>query len=261
MVDSLLVIAATLQDIPPAHDPLIYRFRMHRGIHESYVGDKQVAESMLRTAYEEARTRLGEEERVVRDLRSELGNLLLRALQTEAARIILEQNVEIETRLAGPDHPVTLKAVNNLGMVYRQLADYPRAREMLSRALDTKIRTLGPAHPSTATGHHNLALVLRELGELDEAESHHVPAVAVADTLFRPEDPRVPHFRSGYAGTLFRMGRHAEARRLHLDSQAALVEMYGLDHARIQAICQELADSCEALGYTDEAAKWRLMIR
>ncbi len=258
--ESLLVLAEPLLKFAAPSADYVFRLQMHRGMIIGYAGEFEASEKILREALNEALVQIGEEARTARDLRSELASTLLRARKTEAARDQWMALVELETRLSGPDHPVTLKIVNNLGMAYRQLENYELAREMLGRSLDIKLRTMGPDHPSTATGYHNLALVLRELGELELAESHHLPAVAIADTLFRPEDPRVSHFRSAYAGTLFRLGRLTEARDLHLVSFQALIDRYGNEHPRIVAICEEMTAIQESLGDPVDAARWRARI-
>lgn len=240
--------------------PVRLRARLLRGMIASARREFEAAESTLASAYEEAVAQLGSESRIALDLRSELAAVYWRSNQPEKARDSWAATLEIDTRVYGPDHPATLKSVNNLGMVYRQLEDYARAKEMLERSLISKPQLLGADHPSTAIGHHNLALVLRETGESEDALLHHLKAIAIADRLFTGDDPRRPHFQAGYAGTLFRLERYDEARAAYLGCYEPLLAIYGSEHPRMQGIFKELEQTNDRLGDDDAAEKWRALI-
>lgn len=70
----------------------------------------------------------------------------------------------------GPEHPDTLKAVNNLGQSRSRQNRREEAEALYRRALDGRRRVLGNDDPFTLVTMNNLADLCRATGRLDEAE-------------------------------------------------------------------------------------------
>jgi tetratricopeptide (TPR) repeat protein len=70
----------------------------------------------------------------------------------------------------GPDHTMTLQAVNNLGVLYRDQGKLAEAEQMYQRALIGKEKALGLDHISTLETVHNLGILYWNQGKLAETE-------------------------------------------------------------------------------------------
>jgi serine/threonine protein kinase/tetratricopeptide (TPR) repeat protein len=79
-----------------------------------------------------------------------LGEAKIAAEQYQAAR-------KIYTSLRGPDHPDTLKSMNDLANSYTDLGRYAEALELHEETLALRKAKLGPDHPDTLKSMSNLA--------------------------------------------------------------------------------------------------------
>jgi Flp pilus assembly protein TadD len=66
--------------------------------------------------------------------------------------------------ILGPDHPDTLRIVNNLAGTLASQGNYDAAEPLFRRALEGCERQLGPDHPYTKTVRDNLSGVLKTMG-------------------------------------------------------------------------------------------------
>ena len=89
----------------------------------------------------------------------------------------LEQRVDFrrrilqaEERLLGPEHPDTLRSVNNLGNLLWNKCTYNEAEALYRRALQGRERVLGPEHPKTLMVANNLGVLLKDKGDSESAE-------------------------------------------------------------------------------------------
>ncbi len=72
--------------------------------------------------------------------------------------------LEDQTRILGPDHPLTLTTRNNLATSLGKSSRVDDAIEQLTHLLEDQTRILGPDHPNTLTTRSNLATSLGESG-------------------------------------------------------------------------------------------------
>jgi hypothetical protein len=70
--------------------------------------------------------------------------------------------LEARERVLGPEHPDTLRSVNNLAELLRGKGDHAGAEPLYRRALEGNERVQGPEHPNTVKFRQNLAVLLRE---------------------------------------------------------------------------------------------------
>src|SRR4029450_12890328 len=90
-----------------------------------------------------------------------------------------------------PDSRSMAKALNNLGLVYRQQRRERDAVKVLERALAILVKNDGRHSGEVAPALMNLSLVHRELEELDIAERYGQEALAVAEALYPPNHPLI----------------------------------------------------------------------
>ena len=70
----------------------------------------------------------------------------------------------------GKDDKATAVLLNNLGILYADLADYDKAEPLLKRALEIDEKALGPDHPEVATDLTALGVLYFQTGAYDKAE-------------------------------------------------------------------------------------------
>ena len=91
-------------------------------------------------------------------LRRTLGNTFRYLAEYEQARDQLEQARALFTRHRGPDHPDTLRSMNNLALSYAALNRHAEALKLLEEVLEIQKRVLPKDHPDTLRSMNNLAL-------------------------------------------------------------------------------------------------------
>jgi len=77
--------------------------------------------------------------------------------------------VEIQRRVLGPEHPDTLRTMENLANSLSELGRYAEAEKLERDTVDLRTRGSGPDHPWTAGAVYDLACILARSGRRDEA--------------------------------------------------------------------------------------------
>lgn len=134
-----------------------------------------------------------------------------------------------ESRL-GPDHPDTLKAVNNLGQTLMNLGRRDEAEPLYRRALDGRMRALGIENHFTLVSLNNLAECLRARGELNEAEALHRQALAVQQRVLGESHKTTLTTMNNLGSLLGQRGDVAGALSLHRRVSVVSHEVLGPDH-------------------------------
>jgi hypothetical protein len=88
----------------------------------------------------------------------------------EQARKPQEQALEIQRRLLGDEHHLTLTSINYLCSLLYSQGKLTEAEPLARSALDASRRTLGDEHARTLTSINNLGNLLKAQGKLGEAE-------------------------------------------------------------------------------------------
>jgi tetratricopeptide (TPR) repeat protein len=108
----------------------------------------------------------------------------------QAAWELNEQALASWERLLGPDHPQTLRVVENLGSIAFQRLDALRCIELHIRLRDSRERLLGPMDPSTIVAVRALAAAKLMNGADDDAMALLDTAYARNCQLYGADDPR-----------------------------------------------------------------------
>lgn len=106
----------------------------------------------------------------------------------EAEALIIDQHEKMCTAL-GPEHPDTLRAVNNLSNLYRRSKRPQKARDLLLQALETVRRIVGDQNPQTAALLSDLGKVSVNLGRFEESEAANREALAIRLQIYGPYHP------------------------------------------------------------------------
>jgi Tfp pilus assembly protein PilF len=75
---------------------------------------------------------------------------------------MLEQALQGREKALKAEHTLTLKTVNNLGLVYQDQGKLATAEQMLERALQGKEKALGAKHISTLNIVNNLGVLYQD---------------------------------------------------------------------------------------------------
>src|ERR1700687_1112721 len=97
-------------------------------------------------------------------------NQLIEQGKYQEAIPIAERAVEVSKRVRGPEHPETVDALNNLGLLFQKIGDYAKAEPLYQEALRIRQKVLGSEHPYPAESLNNLAVLYQDMGEYAKAE-------------------------------------------------------------------------------------------
>jgi tetratricopeptide (TPR) repeat protein len=97
--------------------------------------------------------------------KNSLGVVRLLEGDSEEARRLSLQALALMEQHCGPDHPMLVRALNNLASAEYRIGLREEAGQRLRRALDIAGRRLGPEHPSYAAVLANYAAFLRQSGD------------------------------------------------------------------------------------------------
>ena len=103
----------------------------------------------------------------------------------------LERAVALLTELAGPDHPITGRALSVLARCASALGHYDQALDLDRRALAISERSLGPDHPEVGLAVFGIGSVLVDLNRPAEALAYHRRALRILEARFSASDPQV----------------------------------------------------------------------
>ena len=98
----------------------------------------------------------------------------------EKAETYYQKAIETRRELH-PDglHPDLAHALNNFGILLRDMGNYQDALPLYRESLEIRIATLGPNHANSGFGYLNLGRLLLEMGQTDEARNQLTRAFTV----------------------------------------------------------------------------------
>src|SRR5260370_7144620 len=97
-------------------------------------------------------------------------NQLIEQGKYQEAIPIAEKGLEVSKRVRGPEHPETVDALNDLGLLFQKIGDYAKAGPLYQQALRIRQKVLGPEHPLTAQSLNNLASLYQAVHEYAKAK-------------------------------------------------------------------------------------------
>ena len=110
-----------------------------------------------------------------------------------AVRIPLREKsrrgVEIRRRVAGPEHPDTLRTMVSLALVYNHQGKYAQAEALDSQILEIRRRLLGPEHQDMLMSMNNLATNYAEEGKYAQAVTTFRQVLEVQRRVVGPTHP------------------------------------------------------------------------
>jgi eukaryotic-like serine/threonine-protein kinase len=142
------------------------------------------AEAHYREALALALRRQGPEGLMVSSLRANIALVLAGRSRYAEALAEMQQSIDIDTKMLGPEHPSTLNGTAAAGTFNYNLGHYRKAREMLDQVYAAQRRTLGADSPALAGTLINLGLTLVQIPDLDAAEHAFAEAESIWENKY-----------------------------------------------------------------------------
>ncbi|MEZ5574704.1 MAG: tetratricopeptide repeat protein [Candidatus Competibacteraceae bacterium] len=122
-------------------------------------------------------------------------------------------------KVLGPEHPATLRSVNNLAVLYQRKGGTGKWNPLYQRALVAREKMLNPEHPETLNSVHNLAFLYGAQGRYKWSRCTD-GRWQVAKKYFGPEYPDTLHSVYNLASLYGAQGRYEEAELLYQQALA-----------------------------------------
>ena len=181
---------------------------------------------------------------------SYLGDAEIAGVQYQKARALYTQH-------RGPDHPDTLKSMNNLALSYAALGRDAEALKLHERTLTLRQGKLGPDHADTLKSMNNLANSYADLGRHAEALKLREETLRLRQGKLGPDHSDTLASMNNLALSYVALGRHADALKLHEETLMLSEAKLGPDHPDTLASMNSLAITYSRLGRQADALKLR----
>lgn len=155
----------------------------------------------------------------------------------------------------GPDHTLTLAAVNDIGILYEAQNKLEEAEQMYEQALGVCETVQGSDHLTTLATVHNFGLLYSRQGKLDEAEQMFKRALAGYEALGSDNMAAALNTVNNLGILYAHQGKLNEAEQMYNRALAGRETAQGPDHPRTLNTIHNLSVIYEEEGNLDEAEK------
>jgi hypothetical protein len=115
--------------------------------------------------------------------------------QLDAAALLYERTLRIETGLIGEDHPDTLALMHNIAGLYRKQGRHADALVMHGRVLERARKVLGAQAWQVGLFEVGRAQTLQAMGDVAAADAAYATAEAILVASMGAEHPRTQRVR------------------------------------------------------------------
>ena len=161
--------------------------------------------------------------------------------------------LEIRRRLLGDEHPQTLDAITNTGVLLRMQGNHKDAEPLYQEALETRRRVLGENHPDTITAASNMGVLLQHQGRLQEAEPLLREVVQHLRQQPDSEQADLPSALTNLGVVLRKLNRPDQAEPLYRHALQIRRRTLGDDHPETLSSITNLAVLLQHKGQLEEA--------
>ncbi len=155
--------------------------------------------------------RLQDEPTALLRVRRILANAYLELNAADRALPMLEENTALATRVLGPNHPLTLHNMRNLGNARNAVGDHEGGARIHRQLLDIALETEGEQSEYALAAMTNLAVAMDAAGREDEARALRVRVYEVGIRFLAPNHVDFQGARRNYAKILMNEGQIEEA--------------------------------------------------
>jgi eukaryotic-like serine/threonine-protein kinase len=173
----------------------------------------------------------------------------------ELARDQEERARALFTRHRGPDHPDTLRSMNNLANSYYSMNRQAEALQLREEVLEIQKRVLPKDHPDTLNSMSNLALSYEALNRPAEALKLREEVLEIRKRVLPKDHPNTLRTMTGLADSYAALNRPTEALQLREKVLAIQKRVLPKDHPETLGSMHNLATSYYSLNRHAEALK------
>lgn len=181
------------------------------------------------------------------------GEILHSLGDLESAELYLQAALEVFELQQGPGSVSAGIALNGLGAVALERADYGAAIEAFERNAEIWERKLGPNHPGLAIGLNNLAVALRNAGKFEAARIHTDRALEIMAHNGVEDHPAISSILSNDAELAINRGDSETAAEILRRAADYAARFHGLAHESTVLVQNQLAMVLFNLGEGGEA--------
>ncbi len=159
----------------------------------------------------------------------------------------------LEVRRRAGDPLEVAAALDALGRLLRDRAEYEESEALIREGLALRRRELGDEHADVLRSQHSLAVILWSRGRDAEAEPIYRDGLAVARRLLEPDDPLITAFLNGMGNVLVQLERPREAEPYYREVLERRRARHDGDHPDVAFALDNLAMCLHDLGELDAA--------
>ena len=183
---------------------------------------------------------------------SNLAYALAASRKVPDALVFMQQVATLRERVLGASDPALAEALNDEGILLKELARYADAETVLTRALSIREKQ-SDADALVAQTLNNLAQAKKRLGKVAEAEKLLRRTSALQEKALGPDDPALGDTLADVADILAANGRAAEADPLARRALAITEKALGPDDPEVARRLIKLANATAGEGRFKEA--------
>jgi tetratricopeptide (TPR) repeat protein len=165
-----------------------------------------------------------------------------------AAESCFRRDLEISTRLFGPEDLRTVATLHNIAQVLGDQGKFAEAEPHLRHVVEIRERVLGPDAPETLDGVSSLASLLRQRGDLDGARPLYERALQGRERTLGPEHPDTVNSANSLAILLANEGLPFMAAPLFRSVLEVRERTLGREHRDTLMSVNNLATALRTLG-------------
>ena len=192
------------------------------------------------------------------------GTFLCNDGQYEKSERWYRRSLDVRLKQFGPEHPDTLRSMNNLAMVLDGQGKYEAAEAMHRQTLELREKVLGPEQLDTLRSMNNLAVVLEGQGKYEAAETMHRRTLELSEKVLSPEHPHTLTSMNNLATMLEDQGKYEAAETMHRRTLELSEKVLGPEHPHTLTSMNNLAMVLEGQGKYEAAEtmhRWTLELR
>ncbi len=210
--------------------------------------------SLLDAGAERFQKELADQPEVQVEMLSLLGQIYHRLDLDDKARPLLEQALATGRRTLGSENLLVAKALNELGVLLRERAEYPAAEASLQESLAVRRKLLGPEHGDVAVTLVELAAVYENEGHDEKAEPLLRESIAIRRKVIGEDaEHELAVSLNDLAHILRRRGDLAGAESLFRQALPIFRKTRGEEHPHVATLLNNLALVAQDRGELAEA--------
>lgn len=165
----------------------------------------------------------------------------------------LQRALELRRTTLGEEHQQTVRAMNELGLLYWRQGRLDEAEHLYRTAIETGKRAFGPDHRDTLAYEMNLAILLRSRGRYQEAEPLFEHNFQTKLRTLGAEHPDTLGTMSSLANHFQETGRYEKAEALHRQSLEIKRRVHGEKAPVTVSEMNNLGNDLALMGRYEEA--------